>query len=112
MKTKIIIASLLLVGCTPKTHDFLKAIEGRAYDEASRMVSEYCDKTDNFLLKRERLEARREIRQRGYSGPAGPQVKPNDLDDKTAFGNGPVVRIWCDREEVPQEVWNNFIRYR
>ncbi len=110
MKKIIIVTAILLTGCSGKTHDFLKAIEGKAYDQAAKMASKYCERTDNRILRQERLEARREIRQRGFAGPEGPLVKPPKLDDKTAYGDGPVVRIWCEDEDVPSQVWDDFVR--
>ncbi len=105
MKIAIVtITAILIAGCTGAGKDFLKALESKAYDTAAKGVSEYCDRIQNLeynvreLTDEERVQARREIRQRGSSGPSGPDGNP-----------GPVVVIWCDGDEpVPTEVWKYF----
>ena len=102
MRYLIIISLIpLFVGCTGAGKDFLKALEGKAYDVAAKSVSEYCDRLQNMeynvrkLADEERVQGRREIRQRGGSGPNGPDGNP-----------GPVVVIWCAKDEpVPADVW-------
>ena len=107
MKTAIaIITAILIAGCTSTAKDFLKALESRAYDTAAKGVTEYCQRISlssrtssqaRALVDRERVEARREIRQRGRHGP--------NADD----GNqGPVVVIWCEGDELP-EGWEKYL---
>ena len=95
-----------LAGCAPVVQ-VTKAVESKSYDVLARSFSEYCERAD--ILPRTRIEARREIRQRGASGPHGPVI-PEELDPKTAYGQGPVVRIWCEGEAVPDEVWPGLVR--
>ena len=80
--------------------DILKQMEGKAYDKAAKAVSQ--------VLERERLEARREIRQRGTEGPAPVVFK--GLDEQTAGGKGPIIRIYCHGEPVPTEVWADLLK--
>lgn len=110
-----------LTGCESlgggKVHDFVKDVEGKAYDSVADAVTKYCkgktkDGTFGEIAKQEALELRREIRQRGGYGPLGPMQKPEYLDDKTAYGTGPVVRIWCNGEPVPENVWWDFVRIK
>lgn len=109
-----------LTGCfssAEKVHDFVKDVEGKAYDRVAGAISKYCggktkDGTIGRLAMQEALELRREIRQRGSTGPVGPTEKPELLDDKTAHGPGPVVRIYCDGERVPVDMWEDFIRIK
>lgn len=89
---------------------FLKDIESRAYDSAALAASEYCERGTNPILANERLEARREVRQRGTHGPLPPAEGVSGLDAHTAAGDGPVVRIWCQDERVPQEVWKDLVK--
>ena len=106
---KLPLLAVILAGCATPTKDVLKSIESGAYDAAAESVSQYCKRLSRIdILDQERLEARREIRQRGSDGPVGPG--PGVLDDKTAYGRGPVIRIWCDGESVPASVWEDFIR--
>ena len=111
------IALLSLSGCSSqeKIHDFVKDIEGKAYDRLAGAISEYCAKKNQdgiggSILTQEALEARREIRQRGHTGPPGPALLPGSLDEKTAYGPGPVMRIYCEGESVPEKLWQDFIR--
>lgn len=106
-------------GTAEKVHDFVKDVEGKAYDRVASAIDKYCEGKatqgsfqDIFLM--EALELRREIRQRPIPGhgPQGPTHKPDLLDDKTAYGQGPVVRIWCGGEAVPEEIWQDFIRIK
>ena len=110
MKMLLVVALMAvgLSGCGAR--DFLKQIESGAYDAAARGVSEYCERADRGVVAGERVEARREIRQRGKDGPAGPNYVVRGLDAKTAHGSGPVVRIWCVGEEVPEAVWQDLVR--
>ena len=106
--------AFLLSGCST-THQLVKDVEGRAYDSLARAFSEYCERRSNFgvlraVVDRERLEARREIRQRGTGGPVGPDSSLEGLDEKTAHGSGPIIRIYCAGESVPADVWADFIR--
>lgn len=105
MQVKILVLMLFATGCSA---DFLKSIETGAYDKAADAVSLYCEQTDTDLLSQQRIEARREIRQRGTEGPA--PVFFEGLDDKTAGGKGPVVRIYCHGETVPTAVWGDLIK--
>ena len=110
----VLVMATIVAGCST-THDFIKDVEGQAYDRLAHVFTKYCEgKTYEGSLgdvaQQEALEARREIRQRGIGGPHGPAAKIPGLDDKTAYGNGPVVRIYCGGERVPQEVWADFIR--
>ena len=117
MKTLILaVLTLGLYGCGT-THDLVKDFEGKAYDRLAQAFSEYCEaKTYEGLAgkiaRQEALEARREIRQRGVGGPHGPADKVLYLDDKTAYGFGPVVRIYCGDERVPTELWGDFVRVK
>lgn len=101
----IVFLLLFTVGCSA---DFLKSVESGAYDKAAAAVSTYCQNMDSALLEQQRVEARREIRQRGTEGPA--PVFFEGLDDKTAGGKGPVVRIYCHGDTVPTAVWGDLIR--
>ena len=102
----------LLGGCAAfeKAEGFLKQIESKAYDAAALGVSEYCERSDSDIVLNERNQARRELRQRGTEGPAAPEAAVPGLDEQTAQGSGPVVRIWCQGEVVPAEVWNDLIK--
>ena len=108
-----------LGGCEhlQKAKEFTKTVEGHGYDKAAVAGSSYCKgaKFDFFgfsdkLITQERLELRREIRQRGENGPDLPQV--DGLDEKTQKGNGPVIRVYCEGETVPKEVAEDFVRIR
>lgn len=121
MKTKLNLLSLipmtLMVSGCGSTHDFVKDVEGKAYDRVSGAISKYCggktkDGVIGIIAMQEALELRREIRQRGSTGPLGPNVKPELLDDKTAYGPGPIIRIYCDGERVPASMWDDFIRIK
>lgn len=110
---KAILAALLLAalgGCAG-LGDALKLGEGRAYDAAAKLVSRYCqqfaatDVTVRAILLQEKRELRREIRQRGHSGPTGPDPIPSGLDGQTALGSGPVAVFWCQGTEVPENIW-------
>ena len=117
MKTAtLILTAFFLAGCAG-THDLIKDAEGKAYDRLAGAFSKYCEgKTEEGVLgalaRQEALEARREIRQRGIGGPHGPMDKVPDLDDKTAYGTGPVIRVYCGGEKVPEAVWQDFIRIK
>ncbi len=117
MKTIItLISTAFLAGCA-STHELVKDFEGKAYDRLAQAFSEYCEAktgegTIGMIARQEALEGRREVRQRGTGGPQGPTEKPEYLDDKTAYGAGPVVRIWCDGGQVPPEVWEDFVRVK
>lgn len=106
----IALLSTFLFGCSPSTHDFLKSVETKAYDQAASSVSKYCENTSSYIVDREGVEMAREIRQRGSSGPEGPLVEVQGLDNKTAYGPGPVVFIYCEGETVPNEAWNELIK--
>lgn len=101
--------AIVLAGCET-TEGFLKQIESGAYNAAARSVSEYCKRTSYDIVAVERVQARREIRQRGFSGPKGAVPGVKDLDKKTQHGPGPVVRIWCEGEEVPDVVFQDFVK--
>ena len=112
----IVLMAILLVGCA-STHDLTKDAEGKAYDSLAKAFSKYCEgKNQDGVLggvaRQEALEARREIRQRGIGGPHGPMDKIQDLDDKTAYASGPVIRVWCGGEKVPVDVWRDFVRVK
>ena len=109
-KWSILLMSVFLMGCSGATRDFLKAIETGAYDTAAEAVGKYCKRATGPIITAERIEARREIRQRGGYGPNGPRTQVDGLDDKTAYGSGPVVVIYCSGEIVPYEVWNSLVR--
>lgn len=95
-------------------HDFSKELEGGAYDNVAEVLSEYCDKVydKSLWIQRTRIEARREIRQskKGRRGPSPPAKPVHGLDEKTSNGNGPVLRIWCQGEEVPDFIWEEMVR--
>jgi hypothetical protein len=117
-RTAAIVAFGLLAGCA--SDDVLDHIEDRSWDAAAAKVSDFCARQfgDELWWQRTRIEARREIRQRGTHGPAGPAYVPGLLDDKTAHGKGPVLMIWCADERtgdgaaypVPQAVWKGMVR--
>ena len=120
MRYLTILATAVLAGCGT-SHGFLKQIESQAYDGAAVTVSEYCkrvNQTDEFteetfggkLANEERIQARREIRQRGENGPKAGKGIDKALDANTAQAGGPVVRIWCEGEEVPEVVWQDFLK--
>lgn len=109
-KTIFLTAILLTAGCSSTTKGFLKSIEGKAYDTAANSASKYCDNMTGPIATQERLEARREIRQRGTNGPLPTDANIPGLDHQTAYGSGPVIRIWCKGEEVPSAVWTDFVR--
>lgn len=111
------VALLLLTGCGG---GLLDDIEDEAYDAAARKLSTFCElnRGSDLFWQRTRIEVRREIRQRGTSGPPGPDPIPPGLDERTANGQGPVLMIWCVEETngqdvpfpVPDPVWRNMIR--
>ena len=91
--------------------DFLEALEEGAYDTAAEQLSSYCKKVtavDSPTLAEERIEVRREIRQRGDNGPGSVDVP--FLDEQTSRGEGPVIRIWCEGETVPEEIWKDYVK--
>ena len=97
---KLIFVSMLsffLGGCFAGTGGFLEALEAGAYDRAATYVSGYCERSGSVLVGLERQNARRQIRALGSAGPVLPEVA----------GDGPMVRIWCRGETVPQEVWKD-----
>ena len=104
------------VGPKRVVHEFFKLMEGKAYDAIADGFSEYAGVMDSThpnarrIFDRERLELRREIRQRGKNGPKGPINKPERLDNKTAFGQGPLVFVFVSDEEVPEALWPLLIR--
>jgi hypothetical protein len=111
------VALWLLAGCAS---DFLEDIEDQAFDRAAEKLSDYCARNADQGLSRQRnrIEVRREIRQRGTDGPPPPDPVPEGLDEQTAQGAGPVLMIWCRGETngqgvpflVPDAVWRNMIR--
>jgi hypothetical protein len=113
----ITITALSLAGCTG---DIFDDIEDQRWDELATKVSDYCTRADrdNLWVQRTRIESRREIRQRGRGGPVGPDVPPEGLDEKTAYGAGPVLMVWCHGETngqgeaypVPDPVWDGMVR--
>lgn len=126
----VVLLGLTLTGCNvEEVKGFLKQIESGAYDAAAKGASEFCDKMDNDLGRVERIQVRREIRQRGYGGPlvqegsiespvgfslpeavTTPAPGVYELDVRTLYGSGPVVRIWCEGEEVPVAVWRDLAK--
>jgi hypothetical protein len=110
--------ALLLAGCASSTQkpekDFAKALERGAYDNVSEMVSGYCNTVwdKGLRIQRTRIEARREIRQssKGHGGPKPPEAPIPGLDAKTAEGKGPLLRIWCQGEQVPDVIWEDMVR--
>ncbi len=110
MKLLLVIPVLLAInGCASLS--FLEALEQSAFDTAAAKLSTYCKKVtavDSPLITEERIEVRREIRQRGDNGP-GP-VDLRFLDRRTSRGGGPAIRIWCEGETVPIEVWRDYVK--
>lgn len=105
------VLALALSGCGT-THEFFKDIEGKAYDNAAAAASKYCENADQrpLIIKRTRVEARREIRQRGENGPLAPTNPIAGLDEQTALGDGPVVIVYCVGDTVPDAVWEDLVR--
>ncbi len=107
----VLLAMLPLVGCGTLGggRDVLKEIESGAYDSAAEMVSGYCERMGEAgkFVQRTRIEARREIRQRGTHGPPQPAEGIPGLDDKTAAGPGPLLLVYCagDPDALPAVVW-------
>ena len=96
---------------------FWKDVEGKAYDKVAEQVSDYCssrtssDPLKQLLYLEERIETRREIRQRGTQGPGpAPEWTVPEIGENTAYGDGPVFLVYCQYDEVPDEVWNDFVR--
>lgn len=118
MRATLAAASIIAIaGCA----DVFDNIEYQSWDAAAEKVSAFCAAQvgdDPLWWQRTRIEARREIRQRGTNGPAGPAYAPGGLDDKTTHGEGPVLMIWCAGETdgqgrpyaVPQSVWKGMVR--
>lgn len=110
MKKALLLAPLL-VGCGT-THDFVKDVEGKVYDSLAKAFSEYCEKQEGdlaVLFNQEALELRREIRQRGTHGPVVDEDVPF-LDERTVHSVGPVLRVYCSDDVVPDEVWLDLVR--
>lgn len=107
----VMLTALVLTGCGT-THEFFKDIEGKAYDNAAAAVSKYCEDADQrpLIIQRTRIEARREIRQRGTNGPFAPETNITGLDEQTALGDGPVVIVYCVGDTVPAAVWEDLVR--
>lgn len=106
----VALLGLSIVGCSA-SRDFLKQIDNKSYDGAAFGASEYCKRAQSGSIRAVRKTARREIRQRGRFGPPAPLAIPDtEIDVKTAVGDGPVVRIWCEGEEVPVEVWKDLVK--
>ena len=117
MRLRLMIAACtatLLAGCGT-THELIKDIEDKAYNSLAKAFSQYCDKVPNEgavgdIAKLERIELRREIRQRGHSGPKGPGYVVAGLDDQTANGPGPVIYVACTGDPVPEDLWLWMVR--
>ena len=114
MRYVTLLLVLLLTGCG-STHDLIKDVEGKAYDSLAGAFSQYCDKVPDDgtlagVVKLERIELRREIRQRGHSGPKGPGFIVAGLDEKTARGPGPVIYVACKGDPVPEDLWHWMVR--
>ena len=99
MLSSVVGVILATSGCAG-AKDFFKALESKAYDSAAEGVSKYCRRINQAsnsspqaraLVDRERVEARREIRQRGKNGPLG-------IGDGH---EGPFVIVWCEGDPVP-----------
>ncbi len=111
MKFFLAALALALSGCGT-THEFFKDIEHKAYDNAADAVSLYCKDADRrpLVIKRTRVEARREIRQRGENGPFAPVTPVPGLDEHTALADGPVAIVYCEGDTVPPAVWEALVR--
>ena len=113
MSALILIPVILSTGCA---HDFWKDVEGRVYDSVAEQISDYCkittdDPLKSVLREEERIEMRREVRQRGENGPGpAPAWTVPEIGENTAYGKGPVMRIWCEGEEVPDIIWQDYVR--
>ena len=113
--------TLVLAGCST-THEFIKDVEGKNYTALAKTFDKYCalkvrQGAVGLIARQEALELRREIRQRiacdgPRHGPSGPAEKPRYLDDKTAYGCGAVVRVYCAGDPVPADVWKDFVRVK
>ena len=110
MKPHLVIPLLLgISGCA--SSDFFEDLEEGAYDTAAEKLSQYCKNVtaaDSPIITEERIEARREIRQRGDNGPD--PVDLDFLDEQTSRGKGPAIRIWCAGETVPTEIWRDYVK--
>ena len=110
---KLLILLPFLAGCST-THEFVKDVEGKVYDSLADAFSEYCERQEGdwaVLFNQEALELRREIRQRGTHGPETHGELPF-LDNQTAYGGGPVMRVYCSDDVVPDAVWMDFVKER
>jgi hypothetical protein len=123
LRVPLILITLLLSACSNGSvregvHDFSKSIERRNYDRAAQIVSDICAGVYNrgLWIQRTRIEARREIRQsvKGRYGPLPPKDLPpalaEKIGDNTLNGTGPIVRIYCEGDEVPLHVWEELAR--
>lgn len=94
--------------------DLGKALEHGAFDSLASIFSDYCNSVfdKGLWIQRTRIEVRREIRQSpvGRYGPSPPSKAIAGLDPNTANGKGPVVRIWCQGEAVPDVIWEQMVR--
>lgn len=102
--TTIAVSAILISGCSAT--GFLKSIETKAFDASAVSASRYCEELNSEVSHIQRQEARRHVRAEGSYGPEAPSDVAVKLDDDMANGQGPVVRIWCEGEEVPDEVWD------
>lgn len=90
---------------------FLKRFEHRLFDAAANALGKVIKAAEQSGdLDRFMVEFRREIRQRGNRGPAGPLRPVPGLDQKTAEGDGPVIMVWARGSTVPDEVWPTLVR--
>ena len=107
---QLAITMAALQGCSA-LHDMSKGVEGRVYDEVAEATTSYCKwAAGKAFFDQERLEARREIRQRGSDGPQPPAAPIPGLDAQTAQGQGPVVRVYCSSDPVPDAVWLDLVK--
>lgn len=99
--------SMALTGCGAM--DILDPAEDDMWDVIATIESQWCKDSIQWV-ERTRVEYRREVRQRGEGGPAGPVEPVEGLDDKTAYGPGPVMVFYCEGDTVPREVWEGLVR--
>jgi len=93
----VIVVTTTLAGCAA-----LKPYEQKGYQAIATGASTVCEgyKAGGLFVDQERVEARREIRQRGSNGPIFTEAQiqylmEKGVDEKTARATGPIVVLGC-----------------